>query len=57
MSILTQIRILNKSFDEADSLSQWLGLLERFNTGRPVPLNMKIEIEKYFDYRWMNDKN
>jgi hypothetical protein len=49
--------MLNDSFDEGDSLSQWLGLLKRFNSGRPLSLTMKDKIEKYFDYRWMNDKN
>jgi len=38
-------------------LHKWFGLIKRFNNGRPVSIEMKERIEKYFDYRWLNDKN
>lgn len=57
IEIIDEINSLDADFDDGESLSKWLGLIKRFNNGRPIPLEMKDRIEKYFDYRWINDKN
>lgn len=48
---------MNRDFDEGESLSKWFGLIKRFNSSRSIPLDLKLKIEEYFDYRWTNDKN
>lgn len=55
--ILNSMQALNADFDDGENLSKWLGLIKRFNNGRPVSIEYKDKIEKYFDYRWINDKN
>jgi hypothetical protein len=55
--ILNSLKSLQDDFDDGEKLSKWLGLIKRFNNGRPLSIQMKDQIEKYFDYRWVNDKN
>uniref|UniRef100_A0A7S3FW38 Cyclic nucleotide-binding domain-containing protein n=1 Tax=Strombidium rassoulzadegani TaxID=1082188 RepID=A0A7S3FW38_9SPIT len=57
IEILISIQDLNNDFDEGESLSKWFGLIKRFNSSRSIPLDLKLKIEEYFDYRWINDKN
>lgn len=57
IEILESMKKLDSDFDDGENLSKWLGLIKRFNNGRPIPLEMKDKIERYFDYRWINDKN
>lgn len=62
IDILQGITQLNADFDEGDKqrqddLSKWFGLLKRFNSSRSISIDLKMRIEEYFDYMWMNDKN
>ena len=36
--ILNSLKSLNDDFDDGDNLCKWLGLIKRFNNGRPVSL-------------------
>lgn len=38
-------------------MSKWFGLIKRFNSSRSISIELKLKIEEYFDYRWINDKN
>lgn len=42
---------------EPENLSKWLGLLARFNKGRPLPKEMTKRIEGFFEYYWSRDKH
>jgi hypothetical protein len=48
---------VNSDFDDGDNLSKFFGLIKRFNGSRSISIDLKKEIESYFDYRWINDKN
>ena len=41
---------------EGDELSKFFGVLKRFNHNEDFNLEIKRQIERYFDYRWDKDK-
>lgn len=57
IQILLSIINLKADFDYGERLSKWFGLIKRFNSSRSISQDLKCDIEEYFDYRWMNDKN
>jgi hypothetical protein len=48
---------MNQEFDDGDNLSKFFGLLKKFNKGQSIQLEMKNNMEEFFDHRWRNDKN
>lgn len=57
IAILDQYRHLNADLDEGDELARFFGLIRRFNDNVPLKISLKEQIEKHFDYKWVNDKN
>lgn len=57
IEILMSFKSVTAENEESENLTKWLGLLARFNKGRPLPKDMTRKIENYFDYYWANDKN
>ena len=57
IQILVSLQNLNADFDNGENLSKWFGLIKRFNSSRSISIDLKLKIEEYFDYRWINDKN
>jgi hypothetical protein len=57
ISILDQYSKSHADFDEGHKLNRFFGLLIKFNLNAPTNLDMKLKFEKYFDYKWKNDKN
>jgi hypothetical protein len=57
LGILTEMKQLEHDLDEGDQLSKFFGLIQRFNKGKLIPIQLQQEIQEYFDYRWHNDKN
>jgi len=57
IEILISIQDLNADSDDGENLSKWFGLIKRFNSSRSISNDLKLKIEEYFDYRWINDKN
>lgn len=57
INILDQYQNLNADLDEGDELARFFGLIRRFNDNVPLKLSLKEQIEKHFDYKWINDKN
>lgn len=57
INILDQYQNLNSDLDEGDELARFFGLIRRFNDNVPLKLSLKEQIEKHFDYKWINDKN
>lgn len=39
------------------NLTKWIGLLSRYNKGRPLPKKLIKKIENNFEYYWPKDKN
>jgi hypothetical protein len=48
---------LNSDLDEGDELARFFGLIRRFNENVPLKISLKEQIERHFDYKWINDKN
>ena len=57
IEILMSLQNLSADFDNGENLSKWFGLIKRFNSSRSISIDLKLKIEEYFDYRWINDKN
>lgn len=54
--ILEKVAEINADLDEGDELTRFFGLLKKFNGGRNINDPLKQKIEKFFDYKWNNDK-
>ena len=37
-------------------LQKWLGLLSKYNSGKPLNKDLILKIEKYFMYYWENNR-
>lgn len=48
---------MNSDLDEGDELARFFGLIRRFNENVPLKISLKEQIERHFDYKWINDKN
>lgn len=57
ISILDQFKDFNKDVDDGDGLAKFFGVLQKFNGDKPVNIELKRNIEDYFDYKWKFDKN
>lgn len=57
IEILMSFKIVSAENEDSENLTKWLGLLARFNKGRPLPKDMTRKIENYFDYYWARDRN
>lgn len=47
----------NQTLDDGDSLSRFFGVIERFNHGKPINIDIKRRIEDHFKYKWEYDRN
>jgi len=52
IEILMSFKSVTSDNEEAEDLTKWLGLLARFNKGRPLPKELTKKLENYFDYYW-----
>lgn len=57
IEILLSYRNVTADNEDSSNLTSWLGLMARFNKGRPLSKELTRNIEAYFDYYWKNDKN
>ena len=57
ITILDQYQKFNEELEDGDNLSKFFGTMKKFNNQIPFDLNLKREIESFFDYKWTNDKN
>ena len=55
--ILEKIKQCNQEADDSEALGQFFQLMEYLNKDKPINRKLKIRIEKYFEYKWKNDKN
>ena len=53
--MVQQLRTFNKSFDDSERLSLFMGTIRKMNDG--VPHKFEREIDEYFQFRWKFDKN
>jgi hypothetical protein len=57
IEILFSYKQVTADNEDSSSLTGWLGLMARFNKERPLPKELTRQIEAYFEYYWLNDKN
>lgn len=57
IEILLQLENVTADNEDSENLSKWLGLLAHFNKNHPLPKEMTMRFETYFEYYWANDKN
>lgn len=57
IEMVEQIKAFNQTLDEGDQLSRFFGVIERFNHGKPINMELKREIEEHFNYKWNYDRN
>lgn len=55
--ILVEYKDLNADLDEGDRLTQFFGLLQKFNEDCPISSELIVKIEEFFDYKWSQDRN
>ena len=54
--ILEKVILINSDLEEGDSLRLFFLLFKRYNGGKKINKEIIEKIEKYFEYRWNNDK-
>ena len=53
---ISKIRQIYSPMDEEQNkLEQFFGVLKWFNGNYPIPKNLRVQIEKYFEFRWEKD--
>jgi hypothetical protein len=57
IEMLMSFKHVTAENEESENLTKWLGLLARFNKGRPLPKELTKKLENYFDYYWASDRN
>jgi hypothetical protein len=57
IEMLMSFKVMTADNQASRNLSKWLGLLQRYNKGRPLPKDIVKKIEDYFEYYWPRDKN
>ena len=49
IGILLSFNVVSADNEDSENLSRWLGLMAKFNKGRPLPKEMTRQIENYFE--------
>lgn len=57
MEMIDKFKEVNAELDNGDGLAKFFGVMKRFNGGVDININLKREIEFYFEYRWGQDRN
>ena len=55
--IYYQYKLIIEDVDDSENLSRFLGTMKHFNKNKPLSLELKENIERYFAYKWDNDRN
>ena len=57
IEMIDKFKEVNAELDNGDGLAKFFGVMRRFNGNVDIKLDLKREIEFYFDYRWSQDRN
>lgn len=57
VTMIGVIQDFNEDYNEGEKLARFFGVLKAFNRGQMIKQDLKEKIEKYFDHRWINNKN
>ena len=56
IEIVNQYGFVQKEIEDYDNLIVFFSMFRTFNGGKPIKQSLIDKIEKFFDYRWKNDK-
>jgi len=54
---LSELKEFNSSYQDYENLYAFLWILQRFNGGEAYSEELLLKYERYFQYRWENDRN
>ena len=57
IEMIEKYKEVARDLEDGDGLAKFFGVLKRYNGGVDIKLELKRQIEEYFDYRWSQDKN
>ena len=57
IEMIDKFKEVNAELDNGDGLAKFFGVMRRFNHNVDIRLDLKKKIEKYFEYRWSQDRN
>jgi potassium voltage-gated channel Eag-related subfamily H protein 8 len=57
IDMLMEFKTVTAENEDHSGLSKFFSLLARFNSGHPLPKDMRRRLEKYFEYFWARDLN
>ena len=55
--ILDTFKEIDAEMEDGEGLSKFFGLIKHYNKGRFLNRDLKVKIEDFMEYRWLNDKN
>ena len=55
--MVESVKDLQADYEEGERLAIFFGVLTTFNRGDIIKVELKREIEKFFDYKWIKEKN
>mmetsp|Transcript_29156 Transcript_29156/g.43924 ORF Transcript_29156/g.43924 Transcript_29156/m.43924 type:complete len:160 (+) Transcript_29156:1123-1602(+) len=57
IKMIDRLSAFDKTFDDQARLAEFFGTLEKFNGGECLNPKFRGRIERYFEYRWKENKN
>ena len=57
IAMLESVKDLQAEYEEGERLAIFFGVQTTFNRGDIIKVELKKEIEKFFDYKWIKEKN
>ena len=55
--MISEFKRKNSDFEDSQNLNRFFNLIVRFNGKKPLPGNIRLRIEKFFEYKWNHDRN
>ena len=56
IAMLESYKVLNGEIDDGDNLAMFFGMMKKYNKNVPIKQDLKERVEKYFEFRWAEDK-
>jgi len=51
--MVNSVKDLQAEYEDGEALAKFFGVLTTFNRGELIKVELKREIEKFFDYKWI----
>ena len=56
ISMIESYKLLNEELGEDDKLSQFFGLMKKYNKNKEIDIEIRKKIEEYFQFRWVQNR-